>query len=37
MLKEEVEQAYQAERVIELNSNQVDDMQTNLDLIAQRI
>ena len=37
VLKEEVEQAYAPERVIELSSNQVDDMQGNLDIIATKL
>lgn len=37
MLKEEVEQSYAADRIIELKSNEVDDMQKNMDLVAERI
>lgn len=37
MLKEEVESSYAAERIIELNSNEVDDMQRNLDIVAERL
>ena len=36
-LKEEVENAYAPERIIELSSNQVDDMQQNLDNIATKL
>ena len=37
VLKEEVENSYSAERIIELNSNQVDDMQRNMDIVAERL
>ena len=36
-LKDEVENSYKPEIVLELQSNQVDDMQTNLDAVAQRL
>ena len=36
-LKDEVENAYKAEVIMELQSNEVEDMQNNLDAVAQRI
>jgi len=37
VLKDEVEQSYAPERIIELQSNEVDDMQTNMDLVAAKL
>lgn len=37
MLKEEVESSYAPERIIELQSNEVDDMQKNMDIVAERL
>jgi len=37
VLKEEVETSYSAERIIELYSNEVDDMQKNMDIVAERL
>ena len=36
-MKDEVENAYKKEIIMELQSNEVDDMQTNLDAVAQRL
>lgn len=37
MLKDEVDQSYDATKIIELQSNAIDDMQSNMDLIAEKI
>lgn len=37
MLKDEVTSSYAAERIMELQSNEVSDMQTNLDVIMERL
>ena len=37
VLKEEVESSYKEDIVIELQSSTVEDMQGNLDTVAQRI
>lgn len=37
VLKEEVESSYAGERIIELQSNEVDDMQRNMDIVAERL
>lgn len=37
MLKEEVEGSYASDRIIELQSNEVDDMQKNMDIVAERL
>ena len=37
VLKEEVESSYASERIIELQSNEVEDMQRNMDIVAERL
>jgi len=37
VLKEEVEDSYSKEKIIELQSNEVDDMQANMNTIALKI
>jgi len=37
VLKEEVESSYAPERIIELQSNEVEDMQRNMDIVAERL
>lgn len=37
VLKEEVEDSYSKEKIMELQSNEVDDMQANMNTIALRI
>ena len=36
-LKEEVEESYKSEIILELQSNETDEMQTNLDAVAARV
>ena len=36
-LKEEVEESYKAEIILELQSNETDEMQTNMDAVAARV